>query len=55
MKIKDEQKASMKNKVMVINNFFSQTIIKLTLFDIKDLVDRFLKKKILLFEHEVNN
>jgi hypothetical protein len=54
MKVKEEQKVLMKTKVMIINNFFSQTIIKLTLFDIKDLVDRFLKKKILLFEHEVD-
>ena len=47
---KEDEVKQLKSKVAIISLFFAQTILKLTMNDIKELSERFLKKKILSFE-----
>jgi len=51
---KEDEIKLLKQKIQIISGFFSQSILKLILNDIKELVTRFLKKKILRFEKEDN-
>ena len=47
---KEDEIKQLKGKIVIITSFFAQTILKLTMNDIKELTERFLKKKILSFE-----
>jgi hypothetical protein len=47
---KEDEIKQLRSKIIIVSSFFSQTILKLTMNDIKELTERFLKKKILCFE-----
>ena len=49
---KKEDNDIIRDRKIQISMFFSNTILKLILKDIKDLTIRFLKKKILSFENK---